>query len=160
MMLANSAWASAQTCDATIENNTPASDFTSREDGTATHKKTGLMWSTCSLGQKFEKGKCKGEATKLNWEKAILAAKESRLAGHEDWRLPSIDELNSIVETGCHNPAINIEVFPDTVSAGYWSSSTVARMKSNARAMFFFYGEDSNFYKRNPYYVRLVRTAK
>lgn len=153
------AFANPQQCDSSVKNNTPTGDFTQHQNGTLSHKKDGLMWSTCSVGQTFEKGSCKGEAKKLNWDDAMQAAKKSRLAGYDDWRLPSIDELNSIVEVGCHNPSINLTVFPNTASDGYWSSSTLKRLKSNARAMFFFYGEDSNFYKSNPYHVRFVRDA-
>lgn len=147
-----------QTCDTSVENNTPTADFVNHQDGTVTQKSSGLMWSVCSLGQNFEKGECQGKATKLNWQNAMQAAKKSQLAGYDNWRLPSIDELNLIVEIGCHNPAINLQVFPNTIGGGYWSASTVARVKKNARAMFFFYGEDSSFYKKTPYFVRLVRT--
>lgn len=157
LMGACAAYADTQLCDTSVKNNTPTADFTIHKNGTVTHKTSGLMWSVCSLGQTFEKGTCTGKAKQLNWQNAMDSAQKSHLAGYDDWRLPSIDELNSIVEVGCHNPAINTEVFPTTSGSGYWSSSTVARMKSNARAMFFFYGEDGNFYKHNPYYVRLVR---
>jgi hypothetical protein len=43
--------AAAQTCNKAIVATTPDARFTVRNDGTATHKPTGLTWMRCSLGQ-------------------------------------------------------------------------------------------------------------
>ena len=44
--------------------------------------------------------------------------------GHDDWRLPGLEELSTLVDAGRYNPAID-PIF-DTVAdwVGYWSSTT------------------------------------
>lgn len=106
---------------------TPTVDFIDNRDGTVTHKRTGLVWMRCSLGQNWEKESCAGVVKKYPWKKALQAAPGLNAAGgyasHADWRLPNIKELDSIVETQCLWPSINIEVFPATPPARFWSST-------------------------------------
>jgi hypothetical protein len=49
--------------------------------------------------------------------------------GYNDWRLPNKNELESLVERRCHDPAINAAYFPNVFPDGsvflqqFWSSS-------------------------------------
>ena len=48
----------------------------------------------------------------------------SNLCGSSGWRLPTINELQSIVRAG--NPSIDLQWFPNTASARYWTSTPTA----------------------------------
>ena len=82
--------------------------FTDNNDATITDNYTGLMW------QKIDNG----EST---WEKAVANAVTLRLAGHDDWRLPTLVELFTLTN---HNttPAIDQSFFPSNANqpAEYW----------------------------------------
>ncbi len=87
---------------------------------------TGLMWQGCSGGQSGEA--CEGDAENFgSWEQALEHCNTSDWGGHSDWRLPSIKELQSIVDYGRYSPSIDSVNFPNTmVDDLYWSSTTKA----------------------------------
>lgn len=154
-----SAVASAQTVNQNIPASTPTSRFTDNGDGTITDKATGLMWKKCSEGQTG--ADCAGGvADTYMWQGALQQAQAVSsgvgFAGHTDWRVPNIKELDSIVEERCSAPAINLSVFPNTVG-NYWSSSSCAFDGSYAWVVYSYDGGDSWSYKYGNYYVRLVR---
>jgi len=106
---------------------TPASAFVDRGDGTVTHSETGLQWSRCAIGQQFNGRECEGQAQVLYWEEATDAIAQvndrGTLGGHDDWRVPSLDELLTIIEKCREAPAINTEIFPNTPWTGFWTST-------------------------------------
>lgn len=70
------------------------------QDGTVTDTQTGLMWMRCSLGQSWSKTwssdyACRGEAGLYQLGMAVQP--NANFAGYDDWRLPSVDELYSLV---------------------------------------------------------------
>lgn len=149
-------------CIADIESSTHISQFVINNNGTVTDNKTGLTWMRCSLGQIWDGSGCTGSISRMNWQAALINAKSERFANFNDWRLPNIKELASIVESSCFDPAINIEVFPNTPGYIYWSSSArPSTSNSNdhykAYLMYFNYGVVSFNSKSNREGVRLVR---
>ena len=87
------------------------------------------------------------------------AVNNEELCGFSDWRMPSTSELSQLVHRGRYNPAISTELFPNTQSSHYWSSSPVAS-DSSYGAWLVYFGDGvmgSYGYKGNSFSVRLVR---
>ncbi|HFG1779552.1 TPA: DUF1566 domain-containing protein [Vibrio cholerae] len=139
---------------------TPSADFSDNGDGTVTHHTTGLIWQRCSLGQGWDGTDCTGSATTFTWEQALAAAAQHSLGGFSDWRLPNKNELASIVEYRCYQPAVNSQQFPNTPSAWYWSSSPYAHNSNDAWSVYFDNGYVDNYDKNGYYRVRLVRAGQ
>jgi hypothetical protein len=148
-----------QTCNGSITPSTPDQQFTINDDGTVTDNKTTLIWMLCNLGQAWDadSSSCKGTASLYNWQNALAAASASAFKVPNDWRLPNIKELKSIVEQACFNPAINNSIFPDIAGSLYWSSSPSASSNDFAWIVNFDYGNDYSDAKSDDRYVRLVR---
>jgi len=148
----------AQSCNDNIPRSTPSDRF-DPHGATVTDTQTGLMWATCSAGQNFNFlfGCTMGAAVSYNWSEALVYAENSTLGGYDDWRLPNIKELQSIVEWACFNPAINLDVFYDTPGESFWSASPRAFGSSDAWIVYFYGGISSSELRRQYSHVRLVR---
>lgn len=144
----------AQTCNSNLVATTPTVRFTVNRDNTVTDNATGLIWMRCSLGQSGRDCHV-GTAQTYTWAGALNEVANN----HSGWRLPNIKELASIVELRCKRPAINMEVFPKTERANYWSSSPSGNEygKNLSLLVNFSQGNVSSNAKSDNYYVRLVR---
>lgn len=113
--------------------------FTDNGNGTITDNKTGLMW------EKLDDNDLAGLAgihdynRQYTWDQAFVKVSDLNLslfAGHSDWRLPSIRELETLKDFGREFPAIH-PVFDAGCTPGcttatcscaevnhHWSSST------------------------------------
>lgn len=60
----------------------------------------------------------------LNWEDAIERCRFMTFGGYDDWRLPNINEYNSIVDYSTYNPAL-VDIFVNYDEDGYWTSTSV-----------------------------------
>ena len=58
-------------------------------------------------------------------------------AGHRDWRMPNVKELQSIVDYSTFNPAIASSFSGLTAAGSYWSSTSYANFPSDAWLVFF-----------------------
>ena len=153
--------AAAQTCVDYIPNDTPNTRYTvGANQETVLDTQTNLTWLRCSIGQTSVGDSCTGTATSLTWQGALQAAEQANsvnLAGYNDWRVPNIKELASLVALHCFIPSINTALFPNTASSSYWSSSPLANDSDNAWFVDFSNGNDDTFNRSNFRRVRLVR---
>lgn len=115
--------AAQQVCNDAMPASAPGERYVAGADGTVLDRRTGLMWSACSLGQSWSDGVCLGEPVAMDWYKALAEAQAADWAGHPDWRLPNFKELLSLVERACADPAINAKLFAAPASGNYWSGS-------------------------------------
>ena len=120
-------------------------DMVYNGDGTVSHISTGLMWQQDAF------------TTVLPWAKAISSCEALQFAGHDDWRLPNIEELRSIADYSRYDQSVDPRFFPDTQSSYYWSSTSNASNLQKAWSIYFKDGNDFNRDKSTPYLVRAVR---
>ncbi len=145
----------AQVCNFILARSAPDSRYTLLNNGAEVKDtKTNLIWQRCSLGQTWDNTTCAGEAVGYSWTNALQAANEMQ----GGWHLPTITELNSLVEQTCYNQSINEVMFPNTASSGHWSSSANAQSASDAWIVLFNSGDFGNGDKSHRYFVRLVRS--
>jgi hypothetical protein len=95
---------------------------------------TGLIWEV-----KTDDAGPRDKDNKYTWDEANAYCDALELGGHSDWRLPSREELRSIVDYSIFyfDPAINVSYFPNTVSSGYWSSTTHAFLRGRRMGRLF-----------------------
>ncbi|CAK0758973.1 conserved exported hypothetical protein [Gammaproteobacteria bacterium] len=134
-------------------------NLTDNLDGTVTDGCTGLMWAKCSVGQIYGGDACTGTASGLTWTQALTAAKDTRLANYNDWRLPNIKELISLVDYGRYSPSIDGNYFP-TSASGFWSASASAGYSGSAWYVHFYDGYAYSGAKGDAFQVRLVRAGQ
>ena len=169
-LLVQPVWA---VCNSAMHKSKPDIIYTDNNDGTISDLKTGLMWQKCSMG--LSGNQCdQGSVTLLSWKNALFESVELNTVGfanYNDWRLPSVAELRTLLEDACNKPAINNQFFPGTVynnNHAYWSSSAYAgdpngdpqnyvNQAQNAWVVSFDLGAESFDLKSKAMPVRLVR---
>ncbi len=94
------------------------------------------------------------------WEGAIGYCESLNFGGVQDWRLPNVNEMLSIVDYHAQGAAIN-PVFSYLVNEPYWSATTNAGKNDEAWYVNFSDGYSRSFPKdANRRYVRCVRQGK
>lgn len=128
---------------------------------------TTLVWKTCSQGQYYYAlgsggDKCWNSGFDYTWGQAVNACASLNAvdngqgyAGRKDWRLPTVEELEGLVDYGAHleepgstitdSPAIQgydptyggsgihwMAPFPNTLTSGYWTATGVSLYTSGA----------------------------
>jgi hypothetical protein len=137
----------------------PTSDYViDSVDGVVTDTVTGLVWQEPTPNNT------------LTWEGAGCYCASLTLAGHQDWRVPTLIELISLIDETIPPPGPNINgvAFPSTVGGGrgedemgygYWTSTPEP---GNAPAAWkvhfdFLYGNDATEDVTSAEHVRCVR---
>jgi len=115
--------------------------FKDNGDATITDNATGLMWTQ----DDSQKG--------LLWEVALDYCEDMTTAGHNDWRLPNVKELQSIVDysrspdttqSAAIDPVFNSTSISNEENQNdypyYWSSTTHANMTNGANSSYVSFG--------------------
>jgi hypothetical protein len=151
----------------------PNPRFTDNWDNTVTDNLTGLMWRknanaggncTEDLGGYSNLYYC------VTWNEALASAKacnNAAYAGYTDWRIPTVNELRSLISDQYANPAL-----PNTAGTGqwsegnpfnkvrserYWTSTGLEAKPEWVWRVEFAYGQTDSYYKSNTLFVWPVR---
>lgn len=101
-------------------------------------------------------GSC-ATSDRCDTEKYTQDVNAAGLCGANDWRMPTIKELEGIADMGRFSPAIDPEFFPNTRSSEVWSGSPLAGPPNYAWAVNFSSGYADYNVRGYDYRVRLVR---
>ncbi len=106
-------------------------------------------------------GSCQ-TAGRCDTEKFVADVNATSLCNHNDWRMPTVDELSNIADIGIASPGLTIDAtyFPNTPASGFWSGSPFAGNSDYAWGVGF--GSGSGFWYDRNYanQVRLVRAGQ
>jgi len=150
----------------------PSPRFTDNSNGTITDNLTGLIWLKDAGCFATVGGITKGNsaaASTLTWPNALtwsnsLASGSCGLTDGSpvgDWRLPNINELESLVDLQNANPAIPAgHPFINVQANYYWSSSSYASGTGYAWYVDMVYGYVYDYNKYNNLYVWPVRAGQ
>jgi hypothetical protein len=131
--------------------------FTVSSNGNeVTDTTTGLIWRSCSEGQIWEANRCLGKAKEFNYKESMAHA-QSRASKQIAWRIPTIEELTTLVNKGSKPAILDAQIFPDTVANRYWSSTPHETEATQAMIVHFKDGHIFKYHRNNKAHVRLVR---
>ncbi len=145
-------------------------------DGTITDFNTGLMWE-----KKGDNGGLHDEDLFFPWSNAaadtiwdwldqVNAEGGTGLAGYDDWRIPNVKELMSLIDYNRTAPAVDPAFETDCIEgctvtecscvapASYWSSTSLRSFPSHSWHVSFEFGYVEEIDRTTEYFVRAVRT--
>ncbi len=111
--------------------------------------KMGLMWQDSPATANL----------KGDWEEAMDYCKRLELEGYNDWRLPKVKELYTLIDPNREDPAA-IEHIRFVDSEDYWSASECVADLSDAWLVYFEDGVVNHYSKTRDRHIRCVRDVK
>lgn len=129
---------------------------------TVTDLRTGLVWQKCNAGlsgsdcltgapNSFTLDDGDGVSPAINYCENLT------LGGRSDWHLPNVNELQSLVDYGKNNPAIDDTYFPNTQNIT-WTSTVSTLNADSAWQVFFTSGYVDYTQMSDPVAVRCVHS--
>lgn len=99
-------------------------------------RRSGLVWQRCPAGMGTVSDRqglrCTGEALVLDWPAALAYAKAYAERDGHPWRLPSAEEMNSIIDDGRCCYAMDPVIFPPF----YWPAGGLDSLKGGKQIFF------------------------
>jgi hypothetical protein len=122
------------------------------------------FWQGCSAGQTTSG--CSEDASLMSWAEALSYCEGLSWGGFDDWRLPNIKEMNTIVDHRFEYPAIDSPLFPNTphwlldtseINMGQYWTSTAREYNSFALYVGFNTGSTHFYIQAEGRHARCVR---
>ncbi len=111
-------------------------------------RETGLVWERVTRDHE------------LQWDQAQYYCYQLKIADRKGWRLPTIDELATLIDSSQFAPALP-DGHPFTIPSGYyWSSTSHASFTDSAWCVNFSTCDIYHQNKSKFYYVRAVRSGQ
>ncbi len=107
----------------------------SRDGDIVIDNATGLQWQDTIGGYKpwvTRENYDAGNIEDTTGDTATTYCVDFSLGGYSDWRLPSIEELLTIVDNSEYSPSLTKDIFDHSNSTVYWSSTPSARISARA----------------------------
>jgi hypothetical protein len=102
-------------------------------------------------------------SAEMGWQDAINGCESSMLGGYNDWRLPNINELRTIIDRSRDEPTVYssfVYTGHGTLFSSYWSSTTNSNNVNSAWVIGVWRGEVVSFEKSAKLFVRCVRSKR
>jgi TolB-like protein len=128
--------------------------FSDNGNGTVKDNLKSLVWQKCSSGLSGS-GCEEGTSEWLSWQAAVSYCDALEANNISNWRLPTLDELQSIVRQNA-TPAINKDMFPKTLTKNYWTITNYGSSSSASWYISFFEGTAGAGSNKTLGYIRCV----
>ncbi len=105
--------------------------WTLTQDGAyAIHLSDKLAWRRCVEGMHWDGKTCVGTPVLASFAQAMALAAERRKADGVEWRLPSVTELQRLVNKNANPPGLDTKLFP--AAPGEWQWAGTANVRATA----------------------------
>jgi hypothetical protein len=135
--------------------------YSSSPAGIVKDNVTGLQWqdNTSSVKKPWQtrENYDNQDYDNTSGDTAVNYCAALQIEGYDDWRLPSIQEVQTLVDDGQEDLTITPGVFSYFESVDYWSTNTNRGKENEAFDVYFGYGYTTDSPKFLEYYVRCVR---
>ncbi len=141
--------------------------FTDFADGTIEDRVTGLMWKkcpegysdvACTVGVPLSFSAVNQVVTRLQ---NVNVPNAPAAAGYSDWRIPTKNEMASLVNRACANPATVAAIFPNTDSLNFVTATLDANeLTTRVWGIDFTEGSTGPNLLTGPFRLRLVRAGQ
>lgn len=144
----------AGTCQNNLPESNPDSVYqltTVNGESMVTDKRTGLTWKQVA----------EANGSGMSWGAALVYGEaHTYYGGYNDWRLPNVKELRSLVEECRVSPTINTTYFPGAPTKTFWSASPAVHFANYAWAVSFSAAHAGSYDQHFGFAVRLVRGGR